>query len=75
MKMSAKGVSTTAASGVYAANSLTQMAQTLRIGRAEFTEAELLHVKVLMEFVDRLVAEDPKAAAIMAAVKAKKRIL
>lgn len=73
--MSAKGVSIAAASSAYAANSVSQMGQTLRIGRAEFTELELLHVKVLIEFVDRLVAEDPKAAAIMAAVKAKKRIL
>lgn len=72
--MSAKGVTFTHAD-VYGANSVSQMGQTLRIGRAEFTELELLHVKVLIEFVDRLVAEDPKAAAIMTAIKAKRRIL
>ena len=47
----------------------------LHIGKVELTEDELLQLKDIVEFVDRLIREDPKAAALMAAVKAKRRIL
>jgi hypothetical protein len=56
-------------------NTPLSMHHVLHIGKVELTESKLLQLELLMEFVDRLVAEDPKAAAIMAAVKAKRRIL
>ena len=63
------------ASGEYVTNAETGMERVLHIGKVAITESKLLQLELYMEFVDRLIAEDPKAAAIMAAVKAKRRIL
>jgi hypothetical protein len=73
--MSTKGITISAKQGAYAENTPYQMESDIRVGKTSITEAKLLQLYEMLEFVERLVAEDPKAAAIMAAVKAKRRIL
>jgi hypothetical protein len=73
--MSTKGITISAKQGAYAVNTPYQMEPDIRVGKTSITEAKLLQLYEMLEFVERLVREDPKAAAIMAAVKAKRRIL
>jgi hypothetical protein len=56
-----------------AASTLT--APTIRIGKVELREQDIQDLLNIREFIDTLVATDPKAAEIMIAIKARHRIL
>jgi hypothetical protein len=70
-----KGIAISANQGVYLNTPQQTPDRVIRIGKTLITEAKLLQLYEMLEFVERLVREDPKAAAIMAAVRAKRRIL
>jgi hypothetical protein len=82
--MSTKGIGIPLASGEYivpqsnmgAINTPSSWTSaTIRIGKVELREQDLQDLLNIREFIDTLVATDPKAAEIMIAIKARHRIL